>query len=109
MDGLDVVPVRIQEICGVVVVGVRTQSRRAVAPVPGCDAGLVKRVDLSSRLGDEGEMDRLARCPLDERECAELGRILSSLFDAERREHGAVEHDARLEIADREIDVVEHG
>src|SRR2546421_6649831 len=57
-NGFDVVPVRIEHECAVVVrVIVRARTRSTVVPATRCDRSLVEGVDLLARLGSEGNVN----------------------------------------------------
>jgi hypothetical protein len=69
----------------------------------------MEAVDLGSRPGDEGEVDRSAQVAMDDDEVGELRAtlVLSQRRDLERGEHGPVEARARGGVAHADLDVIE--
>ena len=117
-DGLDVVPVGIEQKGGVVVAGVvravlLTDAGLAVVAEACFDPGAMERVDLGSAIGDErdvhGAAGFSAGVALEDDEVRELGAAIAfpERRDRQRLEDRLVEADARRRIGDADLDVVE--
>src|SRR5438876_7916524 len=116
-DGLDVVPVRIEQEGGVVAAAglgavLLAHPGPAVVAVAGLDPGAVEDIHLVPRARDERDMRRPARLlplagPDDEVRVLRAALVLPERRDPERREDGSVEGLARLGVADGQRHVVE--
>ena len=109
-DRLDVVPVGVERVGGVVAGVVGPLPGGAVVATAGGEGRFVKAVDGLAAARLEGEVEASGRLPVVAHEELVGGEVALAFHDelaAERLEHGGVEALARLEVGDAQMHVVE--
>jgi hypothetical protein len=104
VHGFYVVAVRVENVCAVITRVVRPLARRAVVPPARGQGGFVKSVDCLAVVGLKGDVQpcRGGHVGGDVQLVRAKGFLaFSRQLSPHRREHGAVEALARLEIATR--------
>ena len=109
VDGLDVGPVRVEDVGGVVARVVVAFAGRAVVPTARRERRGVEAAHGALVLGLEREMQALGRRPVggDEELVGEEVALPRDDLAAERAERRLVEAPAPFEVGDAEVDVVD--